>query len=81
MFLEMRPAWYDFSTIPFEKMWADDYIWFPLMLNDKRFYGYFLFEGMETVKDYYLTEVKDLEDIDIPQGPLGKLDIYKQNSS
>ena len=75
---EMRPQWYNIDAIPFKKMWADDFLWFPLMLSDKRFYGYFLFQGTETVLDYYLTEVNDINSIEIPNGPLGKLDIYKQ---
>ena len=77
MVTEMRPQWYKTDAIPFDKMWADDSLWFPLMLSEKLFYGYFIFQGMETIQEYYLTEVKDLDSIDIPKGPLGNLDIYK----
>lgn len=29
---EMKPAWFSTDAIPFEKMWADDQHWLPLVL-------------------------------------------------
>ena len=50
---EALPEWFDLDNIPFEKMWSDDVIWFPLMLEGKRFVGKFVFDGM-TMLDYTL---------------------------
>jgi 8-oxo-dGTP diphosphatase/2-hydroxy-dATP diphosphatase len=36
---EMRPQWYNEDEIPFEKMWADDPLWFPYLLEDKSVVG------------------------------------------
>jgi 8-oxo-dGTP diphosphatase len=42
---EARPFWVAQDAIPFERMWADDRLWFPLMLAGRRFAGRFLFDG------------------------------------
>ena len=36
---EMRPAWFTFDTIPYEKMWADDHYWFPRALKGEKLVG------------------------------------------
>lgn len=41
---EMRPTWFLFDEIPFSQMWSDDEYWFPLLLQNKLFKGYFLFD-------------------------------------
>jgi 8-oxo-dGTP diphosphatase/2-hydroxy-dATP diphosphatase len=41
---EMRPKWFDEKELPFNKMWTDDKYWMPLLLNDKKFKGKFLFD-------------------------------------
>ena len=58
---EMRPLWYPEDDIPFDKMWADDRYWFPLMLQRKLFKARFLFEGHETIVDQTLHVVDDLK--------------------
>jgi 8-oxo-dGTP diphosphatase len=42
---EARPFWVAQDAIPFERMWADDRLWFPPMLAGYRFDGRFLFDG------------------------------------
>ncbi len=42
---EARPFWVSLDAIPFERMWADDVLWFPHMLAGRRFDGRFLFDG------------------------------------
>lgn len=37
----MRPQWFEVDKIPFEKMWADDVHWFPLLLRNTPFKGEF----------------------------------------
>lgn len=42
---EAIPLWVDLDAIPYDRMWADDRLWIPLMLAGTEFEGYFLFEG------------------------------------
>ncbi|XP_072453818.1 oxidized purine nucleoside triphosphate hydrolase [Notamacropus eugenii] len=55
---EMRPQWFQLEQVPFRDMWPDDSYWFPLMLQKKKFHGYFKFQGQDTILDYTLNEVE-----------------------
>ncbi|MFN8598708.1 MAG: 8-oxo-dGTP diphosphatase [Anaerolineae bacterium] len=44
---EAAPIWTPVDAIPFDEMWADDRLWFQLMLSDRFFRGQFLFDGDE----------------------------------
>jgi 8-oxo-dGTP diphosphatase len=44
---EARPFWVPLDRIPFERMWADDRLWFPHMLAGRHFEGRFLFDDDE----------------------------------
>jgi len=44
---EMRPQWFKEAEVPFSEMWVDDKLWFPLMLQKKKFAAFFLMEGHE----------------------------------
>ncbi|KAF4074019.1 hypothetical protein AMELA_G00249860 [Ameiurus melas] len=57
---EMRPRWFDIDKIPFGEMWADDVLWFPLMLQKKKFSGYFKFQGHDVILEHKLNEVQEL---------------------
>ncbi|XP_029431873.1 7,8-dihydro-8-oxoguanine triphosphatase [Rhinatrema bivittatum] len=57
---EMRPHWFQLDQIPFDQMWPDDVHWFPMLLQNKKFIGYFKFEGHDTIVDYTLQEVEEL---------------------
>ncbi|KAK7174489.1 hypothetical protein R3I93_001643 [Phoxinus phoxinus] len=57
---EMRPQWFDTDKIPFSQMWADDVQWFPLMLEKKKFLGYFKFLGHDVIVEHKLEEVDDV---------------------
>jgi len=48
---EAIPEWFSLDTIPFERMWADDLVWFPHLLARRPFTGYFIFDG-ETMLDH-----------------------------
>lgn len=54
---EMRPKWYHINDIPFDSMWPDDYLWFPLFLSGKKFKGKFLFGPGDSILEYDLIEV------------------------
>jgi 8-oxo-dGTP diphosphatase len=42
---EAIPQWFPVGEIPYHRMWADDRIWLPLMLESIPFSGRFLLEG------------------------------------
>jgi 8-oxo-dGTP diphosphatase len=42
---EAAPLWTPLDSIPYERMWADDSLWLPLMLKGTRFRGFFIFDG------------------------------------
>jgi 8-oxo-dGTP diphosphatase len=42
---EAIPIWTSLEQIPYDKMWADDRYWLPLMLAGREFEGRFLFDG------------------------------------
>jgi uncharacterized protein YceH (UPF0502 family)/8-oxo-dGTP pyrophosphatase MutT (NUDIX family) len=42
---EATPLWVPLDAIPYDRMWADDPHWIPLMLAGKAFRGYFVFDG------------------------------------
>ena len=37
--LEMKPSWFNFKKIPFQKMWPDDKFWMPIFLKGGGFTG------------------------------------------
>jgi 8-oxo-dGTP diphosphatase len=41
---EAAPIWTDISSIPYHEMWQDDPYWLPLVMEHKRFRGYFTFD-------------------------------------
>uniref|UniRef100_H2UEV4 Oxidized purine nucleoside triphosphate hydrolase n=2 Tax=Takifugu rubripes TaxID=31033 RepID=H2UEV4_TAKRU len=57
---EMKPQWFECHQIPFSQMWPDDVLWFPLMLQKKKFLGYFKFQGHDVILSQTLEEVKEL---------------------
>jgi 8-oxo-dGTP diphosphatase len=42
---EAKPLWTSVDEIPYHRMWADDRLWLPLMLEGHYFEGRFLFDG------------------------------------
>lgn len=42
---EALPLWVPEDRIPYDRMWADDRLWLPLMLAGRNFDGRFLFDG------------------------------------
>ena len=50
---EMRPEWFGHSQIPFDKMWADNRHWLPLVSLGKKITAQFTFaEDNETIKHH-----------------------------
>jgi len=58
---EMKPEWFYLNEIPFEQMWSDDKLWFPLFISGKKFRGSFIFgDKEETLLEQELIEVKEI---------------------
>lgn len=51
---EMSPEWHSTDNIPFDKMWADDEIWLPKVLEGERLFGTFVFAKDGSVEKYEL---------------------------
>jgi len=53
---EMRPEWFALDNIPFEKMFPDDKLWMPILLEGKNFEGYFKFDENFNLLSYEIKE-------------------------
>ncbi|GIQ85158.1 7,8-dihydro-8-oxoguanine triphosphatase [Kipferlia bialata] len=42
---EALPLWVDVDRVPYDRMWADDESWLPLLFEGTYFHGRYLFEG------------------------------------
>lgn len=59
---EMAPQWFGYDSIPYEKMWADDPLWYPLLLQTSAcFRGTFYFVNTHTLVSHELTQVAGLD--------------------
>lgn len=54
---EMRPQWFHVDEIPYGDMWKDDKYWLPLLLENKKFCGKFLFSKSGDIVEMDLKEV------------------------
>lgn len=52
----MKPKWFAEKDIPYNEMWADDRIWFPLFLKRIKFKGYFKFLNHEMILEHHLEQ-------------------------
>lgn len=55
---EMKPQWYAFDQIPFDKMWPDDQHWLPKILNNEVFEGAFWFDNKDNIVKFELTPLQ-----------------------
>jgi 8-oxo-dGTP diphosphatase len=42
---EADPIWTSTDSIPYGRMWADDILWLPMLLEGRGFRGFFIFDG------------------------------------
>lgn len=52
---EMKPQWFKISEIPFTKMWKDDPIWLPKVLDGHYVNAEFYFDLSENIKKYTIS--------------------------
>ncbi len=55
---ETKPFWAKISSLDYSNMWEDDRLWFPLLLEGKKFNGYFIFDD-RTLVDSRVEEITD----------------------
>ncbi len=55
---EMRPEWFDVSSLPYDSMWRDDTFWLPLVLDGKKITADFHFDNNDEVLSHSIKEVK-----------------------
>jgi 8-oxo-dGTP diphosphatase / 2-hydroxy-dATP diphosphatase len=54
---EMKPQWFNVDDIPFDQMWPDDPLWFPLFLAGKKFEGNVFFKDQDTIIRHDIREL------------------------
>ena len=57
---EMAPEWFDITKIPYERMWSDDRLWLPLVLEGKKVKGEFSFDSDHQVTSHTVKTVDTL---------------------
>lgn len=62
---EMKPQWFNFEDIPYQSMWADDSIWFPILLESptQLFKGHFIFSDFSNIQEYELVRASSLDEL------------------
>lgn len=50
---EAVPLWFSVDAVPYDEMWADDILWFPMMFAGQAFTGRFIFDD-DTMLDHAL---------------------------
>lgn len=54
---EMKPQWYDVSSIPFAEMWPDDPFWLPKVISGDFIKASFTFDGGDTILEQHVESV------------------------
>lgn len=55
---EMKPKWFAEKDIPYNEMWIDDKIWFPLLLKGIKFRGYFKFLNSDILLEHHIEHIQ-----------------------
>ncbi len=58
---EAIPIWHSISAMPFDEMWEDDRVWFPLLLAGKYFRGGATVDPGDRVRDIHAAEISAAE--------------------
>jgi 8-oxo-dGTP pyrophosphatase MutT (NUDIX family) len=51
---EMKPMWFNKINLPYNKMWADDSLWLPHVMQGKRVTADFYFDKNQNIEYYKL---------------------------
>ncbi|KNE62855.1 hypothetical protein AMAG_08033 [Allomyces macrogynus ATCC 38327] len=55
---EMRPQWFDWDQVPFDKMWDDDRVWFPWLFRKEPLTVQVWFDGEVPAMVRYVIDVE-----------------------
>jgi mutator protein MutT len=55
---EMFPKWFNIDEIPYDEMFSDDKYWLPLLLENKKFNGFFEFDENWNLIYHKLEEIE-----------------------
>lgn len=55
---EMKPQWFEYSEIPYDKMWPADQKWIPVYLEGRSFTCRIHFSKNKKILSYNLNEIK-----------------------
>lgn len=55
--IEMAPEWFSITSIPYEKMWADDPYWLPEVLGGKKIIATFKLDAADAIISHSIKEV------------------------
>jgi len=58
---EMKPRWFKFDEIPFNKMWPDDKFWLPKVLAGEKVKADFIFKKGEIISSHNIRVVNKLD--------------------
>ena len=53
----MIPKWYPIGDLPFDQMWTDVRLWYPLFVKGSKFVGHFRVRNESEVYGYLLNEI------------------------
>ena len=56
----MLPEWFDIDNIPFDQMFEDDRIWYPILVAGKKFKGQAVFGDDYKILSQTIKEVDSL---------------------
>lgn len=54
---EMKPQWFPLHQIPYDQMWPDDIIWYPLILKGVSVCGHFTFQNSDKLVAYKMHQM------------------------
>jgi len=57
---EMKPAWFDLTSIPYDTMWPDDPYWLPQVLDGKKINAFFKLDKADNIVDHSVEIVEEL---------------------
>jgi len=57
---EMRPEWFNEKEIPYDKMWDDDKLWLPEILEGKKLKADFIFKEGEIILEHNINITEKL---------------------
>lgn len=57
---EMKPAWFDITSIPYDTMWPDDPYWLPQVLDGKKISASFKLDKTDAITEHLVKVVEKL---------------------